>query len=89
MGNRTTATYILYTDGGGIPAFLANIVNKQCIAKVFVALRARVSVKNERSFEARATGGDVLSFVSRFSHALFGVGCSGNYGLTCADWVLL
>jgi hypothetical protein len=41
-GNRTTATYVLYTDGGGIPAFLANIVNKQCIAKLFDALRARV-----------------------------------------------
>ena len=42
MGHRTTATYILYTDGGGIPAFLATIVNKQCIAKLFDALRARV-----------------------------------------------
>jgi Polyketide cyclase / dehydrase and lipid transport len=42
MGNRTTATHILYTDGGGIPAFLANIVNKQCIAQLFDALRVRV-----------------------------------------------
>lgn len=42
VGDRTRATYILYTDGGGIPAFLANIANKQSIAQLFEALRARV-----------------------------------------------
>ena len=42
IGNRTRATYILYTDGGGIPAFLANIANKQSIGQLFEALRARV-----------------------------------------------
>ena len=42
VGNRTRATYMLYTDGGGIPAFLANIANKQSIGQLFEALRARV-----------------------------------------------
>jgi hypothetical protein len=42
IGNRTRATYVLYTDGGGIPAFLANIANKQSIAQLFEALRVRV-----------------------------------------------
>jgi len=42
VGNRTRATYILYTDGGGIPAFFANIANKQSIGQLFEALRERV-----------------------------------------------
>ena len=42
VGNRTRATYLLYTDGGGIPAFLANIANKQSIGQLFEALRARL-----------------------------------------------
>jgi Polyketide cyclase / dehydrase and lipid transport len=42
VGDRTRATYVLYTDGGGIPAFLANIANKQSISQLFEALRARV-----------------------------------------------
>ena len=42
VGNRTRATYILYTDGGGIPPFLANIANKQSVAQLFDALRERV-----------------------------------------------
>ena len=42
VGNRTRATYVLYTDGGGIPAFLANIANKQSIGQLFEALRSRL-----------------------------------------------
>jgi hypothetical protein len=42
VGNRTRATYILYTDGGGIPPFLANIANKQSVAQLFDAIRERV-----------------------------------------------
>jgi hypothetical protein len=42
VGDRTRATYVLYTDGGGIPAFIANIANKQSISQLFEALRARV-----------------------------------------------
>jgi hypothetical protein len=42
VGNRTRATYILYTDGGGIPTFVANIANKQSIGQLFEALRERV-----------------------------------------------
>jgi hypothetical protein len=42
VGDKTRATYVLYTDGGGIPAFLANIANKQSMAQLFEALRARV-----------------------------------------------
>jgi hypothetical protein len=34
MGNRTTATYILYTDGGDIPAFLANKGSDQIGVKI-------------------------------------------------------
>ncbi len=46
IGDRTRATYVLYTDGGGIPAFLANIANKQSISQLFQALRARVLGQN-------------------------------------------
>jgi hypothetical protein len=42
VGNRTRATYILFTDGGGIPPFLANIANKQSVSQLFDALRERV-----------------------------------------------
>ena len=42
VGNRTRATYTLFTDGGGLPAFLANIANKQGIGQLFEALRERV-----------------------------------------------
>jgi hypothetical protein len=42
VGNRTRATYVLYTDGGGIPAFIANLANKQSIPQMFEALRTRV-----------------------------------------------
>ena len=42
VGKRTRATYTVYTDGGGIPPFLANIANKQGIGQLFEALRERV-----------------------------------------------
>jgi hypothetical protein len=42
VGNRTRATYTVYTDGGGIPPFIANIANKQGIGQLFEALRERV-----------------------------------------------
>ena len=42
VGNRTRATYTVYTDGGGIPPFIANIANKQGIWQLFEALRERV-----------------------------------------------
>ena len=42
VGNRTRATYTLYTDGGGIPPFVVNIANKQSIGQLFEALRERL-----------------------------------------------
>ena len=42
VGNRTRVTYTIYTDGGGIPPFIANITNKQAIGRLFEALRERV-----------------------------------------------
>ena len=42
VGNRTRVTYTIYTDGGGIPPFIANITNKQVIGRLFEALRERV-----------------------------------------------
>jgi len=41
VGNRTRATYTVYTDGGGIPPFLADFANKQGIGQLFEALRER------------------------------------------------
>ena len=48
IGNRTKATYTLYTDGGGIPAFVANIANKQSIGQLFDALRERLRDTNKK-----------------------------------------
>jgi len=42
IGNRTKATYTLYTDGGGIPALIMNFANKQSISRLFDALRTRM-----------------------------------------------
>jgi Polyketide cyclase / dehydrase and lipid transport len=48
VGSRTRATYTLYTDGGGIPPFVANIANKQSISQLFEALRGRVRDPNKK-----------------------------------------
>jgi polyketide cyclase/dehydrase/lipid transport protein len=45
IGNRTKATYTLYTDGGGIPPLLVNFANKQSVSRLFEALRERVRIQ--------------------------------------------
>ena len=43
-GNKTRATYSVYTDSGGlIPAFLANRMSNVGISRVFQAVRKQVS----------------------------------------------
>ncbi|PWT78568.1 MAG: hypothetical protein C5B58_15100 [Acidobacteria bacterium] len=38
----------LYTEGGGIPPFVANIANKQGVWQLFEALRERVTDPNKK-----------------------------------------
>jgi hypothetical protein len=40
IGNRTRATYTLYTDGGGIPPLFMNFANKESVTHLFDVLRA-------------------------------------------------
>jgi hypothetical protein len=42
IGNQTRATYTLFTDGGGIPALIMNIANKQSVSQLFEALHTRM-----------------------------------------------
>jgi hypothetical protein len=48
IGNRTKATYTLYTDGGGIPALMVNFANKQSVSRLFEALRERVRNQTDK-----------------------------------------
>ena len=44
-GKRTTLTYELFTDGGGgLPAFVINIANKQSVNDLFQAIRKQVTL---------------------------------------------
>ena len=52
-GKATRATYMLHTDGGGLPAFVVNTANKRSVAELFAAVRKTAQEPKYRASRPR------------------------------------